>query len=714
MGQGGLSDREQQIRGDRFLVSGNEAGTAPEDRSFRPDVEGLRAVAIALVVLFHSGISALSGGYVGVDVFFVISGFVITGVLLRERSSTGQTSILAFYGRRCRRIIPAASLVILVTVAMAYVLVGSVTGSRTATDGRWAAVFLANFHFAAVGTDYLSSQLPPSPLQNFWSLAVEEQFYVVYPTLFLVVASIGTRLALRVRLAIGLVVVIGASLAFSVVDTASHPTGAYFSPFTRAWELALGALIAVATPWLLKVPEQLAAVATWLGLGAILIAALAFDTQTAYPGSLVTIPVIGAGLVIAGGVRVSEFGAEVLLGVRPLRWLGRLSYSLYLWHWPILVIVAERAGKTTLPVLQSLGWDLVALAAAAATYRVVENPIRHAVALRRVPWASVGLGVALVAVTLVGITAFTHLPSASAAPSGHAAAPPPPASSVSQVLRVVARSGAISTVPSDLDLPVAQAIAQPASNLGEPPASSGCVIGFTQSTAPACTFGDRAATRTIVLYGDSHAGMWFQALDDIAIRSHWKLVILFKSACPAALPTRTRGIPGKGDTRWQACDEWHRYALARINRTGPELLVVTQNVSRAPDGYPYTPRQWQAGLQQFLGSVTASNTKKVVLGNIPTTGGPVCLAQHSDDVQACAGHPITKYNEAEQRAAGLSGAGYVDVTPWFCRTTCSPVVGNVNVYFNTSHVSTPYTRFLETVLGQALGIGVPGQTGPAT
>ena len=183
-----MTVREKQLRSDRPLAAGDEAGTTPEDRPFRPDVEGLRAVAVLLVVLFHSGVSWVSGGYVGVDVFFVISGFVITGVLLRERASSGRTSIFAFYGRRCRRIIPAATLVIIATVVLAYWFLGVAGGSSTATDGRWAAVFLANFHFIAIGTNYFSSQQPPSPLQNFWSLAVEEQFYVVYPTLFLVVA----------------------------------------------------------------------------------------------------------------------------------------------------------------------------------------------------------------------------------------------------------------------------------------------------------------------------------------------------------------------------------------------------------------------------------------------------------------------------------------------------------------------------------------------
>ena len=189
---------------DHLLDARDEPGTAPGDRRFRPDVEGLRAVAIVLVVLYHASLNALSGGYVGVDVFFVISGFVITGVLLRERSSSNRTSFLSFYGRRSRRIIPAATLVIVVTVIATYGVLGALYGNPTAIDARWTAVFLANFHFTATGTNYLTAQEPPSPLLNFWSLAVEEQFYLVYPAFFAVLALLRTRMSLRVKLAVGL------------------------------------------------------------------------------------------------------------------------------------------------------------------------------------------------------------------------------------------------------------------------------------------------------------------------------------------------------------------------------------------------------------------------------------------------------------------------------------------------------------------------------
>jgi peptidoglycan/LPS O-acetylase OafA/YrhL len=387
------------------MPGGDEAGSSPGDRKFRPDVQGLRAVAILLVVLYHADIPGVRGGYVGVDVFFVISGFVITGVLLRERAATRRTSLLAFYGRRARRILPAASVVLVVTVVASYWLLGPTIGRSTAVDGQWAAGFLANVHFALTSTNYLASQQPPSPLQNYWSLAVEEQFYVVYPTIFLVVASLVTRRSLRVRIGIVLGAVILASFAYSVSLTSSNAAGAFFSPFTRAWELALGGLIAVSGEYLTRLPRSVAATLSWLGLGGILFATFAFTSASAYPGSLVAVPVIGAGLIIAGGAAQPTWGVESLLRLRPFQWLGLVSYSLYLWHWPILIIATQRRGTAQLPVMDNVLWLVVALALAIATYVVLENPVRHARSLVTRPWASVAMGGCLIAASFGVATA---------------------------------------------------------------------------------------------------------------------------------------------------------------------------------------------------------------------------------------------------------------------------------------------------------------------
>jgi peptidoglycan/LPS O-acetylase OafA/YrhL len=690
---------------------GDRSGTPPGDRRFRPDIEGLRAVAVLLVVLYHGNLSAVSGGYVGVDVFFVISGFVITGLLLRERSTSGRTSLLSFYGRRARRIIPAATLVIIVTVVATYAVLGVVYGGQTAADARWTAVFLANFHFIALGTNYLSAQRPPSPLQNFWSLAVEEQFYLVYPTIFLLAAAIRSRFTLRARLTIGLGAIAVGSFALSVVQTASSPTTAYFSPFTHAWELALGALVALWTDELLGLPKTLATVFTWSGLSAIVVAALVFTNNTPYPGSLVAVPVLGSALVIAGGVAAPRNGAEALLGRGPLQWLGKHSYSLYLWHWPLLVIAAEHAGKNSLSFRQSLVWLLVALGASVLTFRFVENPIRHAAVLRRRRWTPIGLGIALIALSLVVATIELHLhdqstPAAlpfSTSEQVAAGAGPKALASEASVVAMVRRATAATSLPSDLQPTLANASADWGG-----PSRAACFPGSGASTAPPCVFGDRKGTRSMVLYGDSHAAMWFDAVNRIAADFGWKLYLLGKGYCPAdSLEYANPPGFGRSGGRYTVCDSWHRFAVNRINQVHPDLVVITQEGRVKPDGREYSPAQWQTGLEKTIRQIHVPDNRIVVLGNVPVLprDPPLCLSQSSGDIQACSG-PVTQFwleqDQAEATAARLTGARYIDVIPWFCAATCPAVIGRYEVYLDEYHITAAYSLRLINVLSHAL------------
>ncbi|HTT88185.1 MAG TPA: acyltransferase [Acidimicrobiales bacterium] len=368
-------------------------------REFRPDVAGLRGIAVLLVVLFHAGLSQVSGGFVGVDVFFVISGFVITGVLLREHERTKGTSLLAFYARRARRILPAGTIVIIVTVLISYHWLGFIAGNQVAEDDKAAALFYANFHFISLSTNYFTSRLPPSPLQHYWSLSVEEQFYLVYPTIFLCVALVWRRLPIVRKLAVVLLVIIGASFVLSVVQTAANANAAYFSPFTRAWELALGALVAIGSRPLSKLPPALAAALTWGGMACVLLAAFLYTSATAYPGDAVALPVLGAAAIIAGGAAAPAVGAEALLGRLPLQWLGLISYSLYLWHWPLLVVPEEQATHP-LSTGHKLLLALLAVAVSAVSFLLIENPVRKAKGLSRRNVLSLVMGGCLIAASL--------------------------------------------------------------------------------------------------------------------------------------------------------------------------------------------------------------------------------------------------------------------------------------------------------------------------
>lgn len=382
----------------------SSAGRATPRERFRPDIEGMRTIAVGLVLLFHAYDAPFTGGFVGIDLFFVVSGFLITGLLLNERARTGRVSLLRFYARRVRRILPASALVALVTLFATYYWLGFVAGNDVANDAKWTAVFAANIHFATVGADYFTAQLPPSPLQHMWSLGVEEQFYLVWPVLFLLVAVIVRGARHRGTLAAALLLIIGASLAWSVVQTSTNQVWAYYSPLTRACELAVGALIAVLAPtfsgvrpaW---VPELLAL----CGLVGIVASALVLNSSTPYPGSAIVLPVISSALLITAGCANERTIVGRALALRPVQWVGARSYSLYLWHWPLLIIPAQYLAHD-LSVFQDTGLLLIAVVSSAITYRLVENPIRHA----RVLTSRTGLSLAMGAVLIAGTIAIAQ------------------------------------------------------------------------------------------------------------------------------------------------------------------------------------------------------------------------------------------------------------------------------------------------------------------
>ena len=505
------------------------------------------------------------------------------------------------------------------------------------------------------------------------------------------IARLKGRWSLQAKMAVVLAAVIVASYWFSVTQTASMPTQAYFSPFTRANELALGALVAVGTPWLKRLPAALAAGLSWAGLGAIALAAVLFTAQTPYPGSAVALPVLGAALVIAGGVVAPRAGAEGLLGLGPFQWLGKRSYALYLWHWPILIIAAEAADKSSLSLGDNLGLILGAVVISMASYRLVENPIRH---WRLPSRTTVAAGVATVLATVLVLTLLIGLESSSSTASGLKAAP-----NVAAVLREVAAAKSITTVPAT----ITPGLAQAASDWGGH-ANDHCSPTAAQSSEPICVLGDPNGKREMVVLGDSHVLMWLEAFDAIAKQAHWKLVDLGKPSCPAELvtPINPPGIGPSGGP-YKICDAWHTWAIDWINQAKPNLLVITQE----SDPFFFTATQWQTGMVKLLRDITSPQTKKVVLGNIPVLpeGGPACLAAHTNDVQACSAPravSVSSFTQVERAAARVGGAGYIDTTPWFCSATCTAIVGRYNVYLDQKHLTATYSMYLRDVLARAL------------
>jgi peptidoglycan/LPS O-acetylase OafA/YrhL len=678
------------------------------DRKFRPDVEGLRAIAVVMVLLDHAGLAALSGGYVGVDVFFVLSGFLITGLLLKEQEHNARLSVAHFYARRARRLLPAGSLVLVATVLAAYHYLGTSRANRVAEDARWSALFASNFRFIQQGTNYLDAQLPPSPLQHFWSLAVEEQFYAVWPALIILVAAFAKGVPLRLKLGVVLTAVIGASLLWSMHQTEVNGTAAYFSPLPRACELGAGALLAVVAPRLLRLPRRLGIALSWGGVAAILATGFLFDATTRFPGHAIALPVIGTILAVAGGTIAPESGAEVILSQFPFQWIGKLSYSLYLWHWPLLVIAAGRA-EHDLPLAQNLLLCGIAVVLAAATFQLLEDPIRDSTILKRqTPLVSVALGVVLVAFSF-GVADRMGASHAMTERTQAYVAGTMEFPTTEQVVRAVADGVNVTTWPE-----------QPA-RIKNPAYSKECDVARRDTTSSLCVHGDPNATRTVVVYGDSHAAMWIPPLDVIGKQEHWRVIQLTKPACPVAdFPVYSGALRRE----YTECAKYRAFALAQLEQIQPDIVLLSsayKDVSLQINGKHTREgldEAWEAGLASMLDRIKPHTGRIVLIGDMayPAEPGIDCLTAHPDNVPACntprekAVYP--EHNEMERRVATEHGAEYVDVIPWLCTdTVCPAVVGGLTTHRDAYHIAENYTVWLTLALGNATGL-IPDGTGP--
>ena len=686
-------------------------------RGTRRDIQGLRAVAVLSVVLAHAGVSGLSGGFVGVDVFFVISGFLITGLLVAGMRS-GHRALRDFFARRARRILPAATAVVLATVSAAAILLNPVRASDAFWDGIWASAFLANVKFAKEGTDYFAIGTPPSLLQHFWSLAVEEQFYLGWPLLIALVL-VGFRWrARRLRCSTQtlfwvLVVVSLASFAFCLSYTQRSPTGASFSTPARIWELGIGGLLALQVPALAKLPAGLRTVASWAGLLAITVAVVTFDAATLYPGKAALLPVLGAALILGGGVGGPSGGVEAVLGRQPLRWIGDVSYSLYLWHWPVLQIAEQRSGHP-LSMLVKAELIVAAIALAGLSYRFIENPIRNAqwaekpqralvlwplavTLVMLTSWIGPLTAEPLVAPTAVTTAAFSAKPGESAAGDL--------STSVERLVETAAKSTVTGEkVPAGLQPPI--------TSLGRDVFETSCYSGTGQVQVQQCATGDVAATPSMLLFGDSHAGMWLPALDVIGRRRHVKVNYLVKSGCTPM--TVHLWFANQGIVR--DCDAWRASAIKAIQASTADLVILgsfAYQANLADNSANNVPAEqsaqlWQAGVVSTVKAISRPGRRVVVLGDPqPMPALPVdCLSRQNAKTADCAGKQDNyhfKWGLVTQDAARASQAGFVDVLPWFCwAKVCPMAIGGRIAFKDDNHVSRTYMLTLSGVLDAAL------------
>ncbi|MGH3458866.1 acyltransferase family protein [Aeromicrobium sp.] len=683
-------------------------------RDVRLDIEGLRAIAIGTVLAFHAGLPWVGGGFIGVDVFFVLSGFLITDLLVREVTQSGRVRLGRFWARRARRLLPASAVVLAFSVLVTWIWLPLTQRSVFGGDIVSSALYVVNWRLADRSVDYQAEDVVASPVQHFWSLAVEEQFYVIWPLLILAVAVIfARRRVLGALLALTTITLV--SFAYSVQQAESSPDTAFFVSTTRIWELGVGALLALAATHVARAPRALRVAVGWVGLAAIVWAALQFEATTSWPGWPALLPVLGAAGVIASGIGPSAAGPARLLSLWPMVWVGGLSYSLYLWHWPILV--AGEAAIDDFRIRHGVALTLIAFVPAWLSRRYVEDPIRFGPRFRPTRRA-LGLGAALTAtgvvigLSLSASTALTDtVKEASAQEALGARAIDDPArgdfvwSSLEQVDRMV-------PLPADASEDV------PAYTERD-----GCRVTFDESEPKLCTFGDATADRVVVLVGSSKIAQWQGGFDAIAKREGWKLVQMFKFGCDF-----TDAMLVRKDQRWTPCRDWGRAALKQILRLDPGLVITTaQKKTALPDDRSdptdLTRPAMVDGLASYWDTITDAGIPMATLLDNPEPSPAVspvyeCVAQNQDDLRRCVfdrGKGFVKSGGPTQLAAAekVPAVEVMDMADVICPDgpRCAPVIGNVLVYRQGTHITNTFVLSAQKQLAAALSNATDGRFG---
>ncbi|MFI0805938.1 acyltransferase family protein [Streptomyces echinatus] len=666
----------------------------------RLDIQGLRAVAVSLVAFAHAGVAPVAGGYIGVDVFFVISGFLITSLMLREHRREGKIALGRFYARRALRLLPASTLVVMATLAGSWLFLGPLRFADYAKDAIASAWYVVNFRLADAGTDYFNTDVPPSPFQHFWSLAVEEQFYLIWPILLIVALKLFRRRAL---LALPLLALAAGSFAVNLHLTETSPSWAYFGSQGRIWELAVGAVLALAADRLDDIPRPVAAVVSWAGLGAIAYGAVVFDDSTRFPGHNAIVPVFGAAAVLACGAAGGRWGAGALLSLRPAVWVGGVSYAWYLWHWPLILLVPAAAGFGEHDGPLRLIAALCGIPLAWLTLHLIENPMRFHRAFKARAGRGLVLGLGLSAVTAcVAVVAAQFPPQLDEGVARQ---------KTQQVLAKAADPRAALTelleqkvdkLPSNLS-PSMRDTAYKRSKVY----TDDCALTMTGTvqTQP-CLYGDTKADRSVVLFGDSHVAQWFPALDAIAKKHHWRLYSLTKNACKVAQITIEYN---KGP--YSTCDDWRKVTIEKILKMKPELVITSSSNSAKLWGDGDIAEAWGKGQAETYRILQHGRTRVMTILDTPwpKNNAVDCATAHSRDLSACArdrseADPKPEVTKAIKAAADAEGVTIVNPYDWVCAPSgnCPVVVGNTMVYRDYGHLADGYVKALTPVVEDEL------------
>jgi peptidoglycan/LPS O-acetylase OafA/YrhL len=571
----------------------------------------------------------MPGGFIGVDIFYVISGYLITGLIIREIDKTGRLDLNQFYQRRIKRLIPTSVFVLFVTAVVGFFVLPAITREGLGRDLFAAAAYVSNYLFAWWENDYQNLDATPSPFIHYWSLAVEEQFYIVWPIFILFLSRYGRRAILN-----GVAIVTGLSLLLSIYLTQVAPIWAFYSLPTRAWELGVGAL-------LLFIPDKFLRnrFFPWIGALGLIIATLRFDESTAFPGINAALPVIATAILI-GTIPVWPRFFNDLSNNRLMQWLGAISYPLYLWHWPALVLPSSALGRP-LSIFERLLCILLTIFLAHYTSKFIEQPLRHRNFSAKKIYGFFSL------TTVVSLLAGFAI-----------------ATSASSVIKV-------QETTSDYSFDLNQVLKQPSIFLDD------CHANYGEVVSGECRYGEIGSAKKVVLFGDSHAAQWFPALEVLALEKGFELISLTKSACPAVAVKRT----DKGSYINSECNEWRKNTIERIQKIQPDAVLTSSFQYYAnPRGTPSREQWWNEGQLRLLTALQGSSKNLIYISDTPhpLRNIPDCLA--TQDVKDC---------DTTERTPNLIIEGFqkIDPTPWLCTSVCPSIKNGYVVYRDASHIT---------------------------
>jgi peptidoglycan/LPS O-acetylase OafA/YrhL len=692
---------------------------------FRTDIQGLRALAVLLVVLYHAGLPFIPGGFVGVDVFFVISGFLITAQLLKGIRENGRVDLVDFYGRRARRILPAALLALVGAVLLTVAFLPRSRWDAIATEAMGSVLFVVNWMFGQGATDYLRQDEAASPVQHFWSLAVEEQFYLLWPLVLMLVLFITQRLVarrtvpgaaaeirpsaevIRLRLIVAAAgILFVASLLHSIHLTTANPGMAYFATTTRIYELTVGVFLAIFAGQLARIPRAAALVLGWAGFGAMVLAGLLFSGATWFPGASALVPTLGAAAVIVAGMNGREHsGVGAILSWRPVTWIGDISFSLYLWHWPFIVVATF--------LFEGLPW-YVGLATAAlsvlpawASYRYVERPFQKWRFVKP-PWKAIQVGLAGSLVVVIGVVSLDVYSSSQRAEAQayerpsyaralqRAAGTTPERPLLGAELLERDPDAALSHEPGEAIVPGPEVVMDDLAELYD----QGCAVEEGSAEPTTCSYGPDDAGLRVALVGDSHAAHWLPAVNRIAAENSWQVNSYVKRSCPfTSGPIRVR------DVEFRTCSTWNENVLEEITQGDYDLVLTSSAGYSSPNGEPVAD-----GYAAAWNSVIDAG---IPVGVIMDPRWPVidspseCVEVNRDDLAECA------YREADSDKTGATfqesalrqadAAVALDLSDQICpEGTCPAVIGNVVVWRDAGHLTATYAETMAPSLLQEL------------